>query len=26
MPGYGDLGPRNLRALAEFLAASRRPS
>ena len=26
MPGYADLGPRNLRALAEFLAASRRPS
>lgn len=26
MPGYADLGPQNLRALAEFLAASRRPS
>lgn len=26
MPGYADLGSRNLRALAEFLAASRRPS
>jgi mono/diheme cytochrome c family protein len=26
MPGYADLGLRNLRALAEFLAASRRPS
>ena len=24
MPGYGDLGSRNLRAIAEFLAASRR--
>jgi mono/diheme cytochrome c family protein len=24
MPGYGDLGARNLRAIAEFLAASRR--
>ena len=26
MPGYADLGSRDLRALAEFLAASRRPS
>ena len=26
MPGYADVGSRNLRALAEFLVASRRPS